>query len=372
MFEWRVIVACGVLLVGAACEKPTGAVPNAQAPQASAASQPAGIPRGTWVEVRHETLRRFTPAVGTFRARQTTRLGPQVNGEIKDVLVDVGDAVVAGQVLVRLDPTFFEIDVATQQAAVEACRGALARAEVDVADREREMQRQLALFEQGAGATKERDDAVAAYQRAVADRDEKRARLAEGEQKLRYSRQKLHDTEIHAPYDGIITLRMANIGGSAASNPVTELLEIQETGVLYLEFALPQELLGRVGVGTPIEFDVEGVSTEPERAKIDVLFPVVDEQTRSFRCRVILANPTLRWRPGLLARVRVVEQEAPDACVVPRAALSQTASGWQVLASNDGHPVPRAVEVGLSAEDKVQITAGLREGDRVLVPAGRR
>lgn len=368
------LLAAAVLLGGcrdARTSDGKSASPPATSP--ATASVATSAPVRPTAEVRRETLRRCAPAVGSFRARQTTKLGPQVSGRVQQVLVDVGDLVKEGQVLVRLDPTFFEIDVQQNKAAVAACEGALASLAVDVADAEREMNRQLDLFEQGAGSTKERDDAVTAYDRAVANRAEKAGRLAEAQKRLEYAQQQLAETQIRAPYDGAITARMVDPGESATMMPPTQLVAIQEIGVLYLEFALPQELLGSVSVGALLQFDVEGVPDGAATGTVAVIFPAVDEMTRSFYCRAVIENPRRKYQPGLLARVNVVLQEVKDALVVPRTALSQTASGWQALvAAEDGPPVVTPVEVGLMTDDWAQVLKGLTEGDRVIAAANGR
>jgi RND family efflux transporter MFP subunit len=161
---------------------------------------------------------------------------------------------------------------------------------------------------------------------------------------------------------------MVDPGQPASANPVTNLVEVQETGVLYLEFSLPQELLATIAPGTPITFEVEGTADGQGSGEVAVVFPAIDEATRSFRCRVIVQNADMRLRPGLLAQVRVLTRQVANALVVPRRALSQTASGWQVRASGPGGPAARAVQVGLLTDEVAEITGGLQESDRVLLP----
>lgn len=369
---WAVIV--GGAFVGAGCTRQSesaGAEPPAAAQPAAPERSAADVPEDAWVAVRTDTLRQLVPAVGSLRARQTTRLGAQVSGRVAAVLVDVGDRVVRGQVLVRLDPSFFDIEVQQQEGALKAVEGALAAREADVTYWTRELARQEGLFEKGAGSPKELDDARTAHERAVADRNEQQGKLAEAQKRLAYSRERLAETEIRAPYDGVVTARMVDPGNMVSSTPVTELLEVREVDVLYLEFSLPQEHLSSVRTGTPIEFDVEGVTGDPMCGDVAVIFPAIDEATRSFRCRAVIANKDRRLQPGALARVRVIEKQVADALVVPRSSLAQTTDGWQVFVSNAGRPVPRAVQVGLMTDDAVEVSRGLAAGEFVLASADR-
>ncbi|MEW6249987.1 MAG: efflux RND transporter periplasmic adaptor subunit [Planctomycetota bacterium] len=368
--SWSAILvaAAGTLTACSRDAAPAPEVPPAPAatrPSSTLPTQAAQLERPT-VLVQRQTLRRYVPAVGTFRARQSTRLGPQVSGRVEEVLVNVGDHVKAGQLLVRLDPAFFEIEVNQALAALDAAQQAVASAEVDLADAEREKNRQVQLFERGIGSVKDRDDALARFERASAKKAEQAARVVEAQRRLEYARQRLDETEIRAPYDGAITARLVDPGEPAAATPPTHLVEIQELDALYLEYSLPQELLAVVHSGTPVEFEVEGVTEGRAATTVAVIYPAVDEATRSFRCRSIVGNLAGTYQPGLLARVRVVAEEVPDALVVPRTALNRTGSGWEALVSNDGHPVPRRVEVGVIGDDLAQIRGGLKEGERVF------
>jgi membrane fusion protein (multidrug efflux system) len=353
------------------CREPDPVSGNAPPATTTVASVPSSSPAAEaadrpTVAVKRQTLRRYAPAVGNLKARQTSKVGTQVSGRVKEVLTEVGDVVHKGQILVRIDPTFFELDVRQCKAAVEAAKGALEGAAADVADTDRELKRQLDIFERGAGSTKERDDATTAKERAAANHVEKAGKLAEAESRLAYVEEQLKETQVLAPYDGAVTARLIHPGEYAALMPPTPLLEIQETGVLYLEFSLPQELLDEVHPGSVIEFEVEGVGGEPGVSTVAVVFPAIDEATRSFRCRAIIDNQTGEYQPGLLARVKVVTGEAKDALVVPRTALSKPPSGWQATVTIDNQKVTKPVEIGLVADDWVQILSGLSEGDLVV------
>jgi membrane fusion protein (multidrug efflux system) len=363
----------GLLAAGAAVGCSDSHARDDSAPVVAAATPAVGeaAPLLDTIEVRRETLRRYAPAIGTLRARRMTRLGTQVSGRVEEVLVEVGDRVKRDQVLVRLDPTFFQIDVRELAAAVEAARGALAAAAADEMEKEREKARQLDLFAGGSGSTKDRDDALSEYDAAVGRRAQVAAELAAAEQRLRAGEERLAETEIRAPYDAMVTLRLVDPGQPAQTAPPTELIEIQETGVLYLEFALPQELRSAVDVGTPVEFAVEGVRDGGGTVRLEVIYPALDEATRAFRCRAVLDNTAQRLSPGLLVEVRALVEEARDVLVVPRTAVAPAREGWQVLVATDGVPEVRAVQLGMVAEDRAQVLRGLAEGDRVLAAATR-
>jgi membrane fusion protein (multidrug efflux system) len=333
-------------------------VPAAQ--DAHAAKKKAPAASGKWVTVSERLQQSSFPAVGSFRARQAARLGVQVSGRVQQVMVDVGDLVKGGQELLKLDPEFFRIEVTQRTAELDAARATAQEAELN-------FNRMKSLFEKPAGETpsiarKLYDDANTAYLAASA-----RLRGAEGA--LQYSQKRLDETLVRAPFNAVVTKRMVDPGEPVNSAPITYVLEVQEVEQLDLEFSLPQDMLSRVQKGTPLTYEVDGVTNGKGRATIGVIYPSLDEATRSFRCRATVPNPGLRIKPGMLAQVSVLEGTGTSALTVPRKALTQTADGWQVRINDGGKAVSRNVKVGALSDEHAEVQEGLKPGDRVWVPS---
>lgn len=393
--------ACaGLILVLAAMIGAVHADDSATPPPGKGAAEDSNG-EGDWVAARTGTIRSVTSAVGNFHPRRTTRVGSQVSGRILEVLVEEGDRVQPGQELVKLDDAQFQIELGQRRAsltAAEAGLGSLRQhvqtAEADIAvavvgqrEADLNLQRMKGLWEKPDGqapsiprklyddAVLRRDQAEAAVVAAQSRRQEALARLQEAEaglqparEAIRWAERQIAETVVRAPYAAVVAHRLVDPGESVNATPVTHLLEIQETDVLELDFALPQPMFSRVGVGTPVEFEVEGVADFRGQGQVDVVLPNVDDRTRSFRCRVHVANADHRLSPGLLAQVRVVETSSADAVLVPRAAAMRTPDGWQVIVEGASGPEVRAVRVGRASEQDIEILEGLRAGDRVRAP----
>jgi membrane fusion protein (multidrug efflux system) len=355
--------AAAVLMAG--CdgrgEPPAPPASHAAAP---AAESPAGLPAGggTWADARAGGLAHEVPAIGSFRARQSTRVGAQVSGRVEEVLVDVGDAVRKGQELVRLDSALFRLDAAQREAELEASRAALEEARLHA-------ERMRKLWEKPAG--EEPSISRRQYDDAKTRLDGAAARVKQAEAALGYAKQKMDDATVRAPFDGAVTQRFVDPGEPVTSMPITQLVEIQETGVLELDFSLPQELLAQLRPGASVTYEAEGVPGAGTGA-IAVVFPALDESTRSVKCRVLAENAAGRFRPGLLVKVRVRLPGRPDAVVVPRRALERDPSGggWQVrVPAEGGAPGVRPVKAGAMADAEAEILDGLRTGEKVWVKA---
>lgn len=383
-------------LTGCSEEKSQPA-PQAEAPPKQ---QSARNESGTWIDVRRGSVVVTTTAIGSLRSARTTRLGPQVSGRVAEVLVDVGDPVQKGQTLVRLDDTFFRIEIEQAEAAIaaqEAESASLERviptrqaevesAEAALADADLNLRRMRNLWEKPEGEIpsipKSRFDAAGfAKRRAAAGLDAAKSRLEEsraeltsarvelGEHRadLRYAQQRLIEATIQAPYDAVVTRRFVDPGEPVTATPVTHLVEVQDTRALELEFTLPQVHLASVGVGTEVTFEIDGLLDEPAAGRVSAVYPEIDDATRSVRCRVLVPNEQGKLRPGLLARVLVVIASRDDVLVVPQAALKRREDKTTVVVRTGDERAVREVVIGLTAGDSVEVVSGLADGERVLV-----
>lgn len=348
------------LLVG--CDGPTQPAkvdgPAAPAAVVRPEATPESAPKGRWVPLARETLSEYAPAIGSFRAIQTTRLGPQVSGRVKEVLVDVGASVRKGDEVVRLDPEFFDIEISQREADRDAAKVSADEAELN-------WKRMKELWEKPKG--EEPSIPRRLYDDAKSRFDSAQARVRQTEEAIRWSRERKKETTIRAPYDAVVTRRYVDPGESVTSMPVTHLLEIQDISSLELEFSLPQEMLAFVKEGqTRVLFDVEGIAGGHGEAIVTLVYPAIEESTRSFRCRALVPNVERRFRPELLVRVRAAVRSVEGALVAPRSALRQTATGWEVTVSRAGKEESQAVKVGIVGEEKVEILEGAAEGEKVL------
>lgn len=369
MNRLSIVVAAAALVAGAlfGCGDP----PNAESPRRGAAGSPAPpatsapeapAPAGEWVAAAERSVRSALPATGTFVARRTTRLGTQVSGRVEKVLVDTGDSVREGDVLVKIDDGFFAIEV-------EQRRAELTAAKVELEERELNFNRMKNLFEKKEGAEpsvprKLFDDARSGVEGA-------RARLAKAEAALRWNERQLAETSVRAPYDAVVTARLVDPGEPVTTMPITPLVEVQEVSTLELEFSLPQELLPRVKPGTPARFDVGSAAGGERSVAIETVYPVIDAATRSFRCRAIVPNGDGAFLPGQLVRVTVEPEGEERVVVIPRRALAGSPGAFSVTVRRGGEPAARLVEAEPWGEGLAIVRSGLAAGETVFVPAAK-
>lgn len=361
-------------------------------------SQPIVIqpPKGKWITSSRETMLQNVPAIGSLYAKQVTKLGPQVSGRVNAIYVEVGDLVKTGQVLVALDSKLLEIELAQRKAdyalacarlksleqSIKSLESEIVIAKNSVEDANLQLSRMKVLWDGSSSsiARKQYDDAIFQHRQAKVTLELQESRLLEAhakineancaikqaEEAISYAQQRLSETKILAPYDGVITSRLVHTGEPATSGPVVHVIEIQEISTLKLEFTLPQNMLEYIYENMPIEFEVEGLPNSTTKGKIDTIFPMLDEATRSIRCRAFIKNQNLRLKPGMLVRVTTIK-ELKNILTVPRHALIQAHQDWQIWTYQQDKPLLQKVKVGLINETQAEIKEGLVAGAKVLV-----
>ncbi len=277
-----------------------------------------------------------TSAVGTLRADESVTIRPEIAGRVAEIRFEEGQRVAKGAVLVRLDQA--------ELAAVVASSRAQLRWD------EQRLERAVDLHQKGFISQQALDDQRTSLARA-------RARLAEDEAKLA-------KTEMRAPFAGVAGLRQVSAGAVVAAG--TDIARLEKIDQLKLDFRVPEVYLARVRAGQVVRIAVDAYAGQGFEGAIYAIEPAVDEQTRTVLARARVANPELRLRPGMFARVRVelgVREKAvwvPEAAIVPR---GQESFVYRVA---DGKAQLAKVRTGLRRPGEVEIASGVAAGDLVI------
>lgn len=353
-----VALAAGAALLDASDEQP--AVP----PPATEAA-----PRAVTVEVA--ALRRLDTGVavtGTLVARDEIAIGTAVDGQrIAEVLVEEGDRVVAGQVLLRLETDILEAQRRDNESRVARARSAAAQQEAMLADAEAKARRAEQLIAANAMSREELGARRTAFLAAQHALSVTQAELAQAEAQLVEAQSRLERAVIRAPADGIVSERLGRIGAMAGSEPLVRLIS---GGEVELEAEVPEADLPRIAAGQPVQVRAAGLERAVD-GHVRLVAPKVDRQTRLGIARIALP-PDPDLRPGIFARgvVRVGEREV--LAVGEGAVTHGTHDGAPVVfvLGADDRVAKRAVETGARQDGRVEIRSGLAAGDRVVAAAG--
>jgi RND family efflux transporter MFP subunit len=289
--------------------------------------------------------------VATIRPRVESDLGFRVTGKVAERLVNVGDAVKAGQPLAALDATDLRLRREQAEAEVRAASAALQQAEAD-------LQRIVTLRGQGWSTT-------ATFDRQKAVTEEARGRLAHAERALLLAANALSYATLAADTDGVITATQIEPGQVVDSNRVA--IRIARLSEKEAVIAVPEAQIGAVRTG------VASLSlwSNPDKqlgAVLRELSPSADPATRTYLARFSIPAADEQVQFGMTATVTVGETTAAEVVRLPLSSLHNQGGGpavWVIGA--ESRPVLRPVTVAAYQSRDVLIAQGVSEGDRVVV-----
>lgn len=318
---------------------------------------------------------------GTLEAHFKSTISPRISGRIQEVFVDMGDSVTAGKLLVKLDDVDRKPQVEIAQASVVVSQAALDRLQADrsqalavleqtAADHERALRLRLG----GAISQEDVDKATAAWkiaQAGVARTDaaliEGRKQLIAAETSLAYRKALLGDTEIVAPFDGLIVQRQRDPGDIAV--PGSAVLSLISTKELWITAWVDETEMSRVAIGQPVRVVFRSEPDKAYRGEVSRLGRQADRETREFTVDVRVLELPKNWAVGQRAEVYIRTARKTGVTVLPARYVLWRDGKPGVYIRQGQHAAWRDLTLGLSGRESVEVVAGLEPGDGVVVPA---
>jgi len=275
-------------------------------------------------------------AIGDGRAQHSVSVLPKTPGRVAAVLVQSGQRVEAGQVLLRLDDE-------AEQIALERARLVLD----DARDRAERVSRL-----RGAGAS--------------TDLQIREAELAlrQSELAVRQAEFDLSQRQILAPIAGWIGIISTEVGAQVGTS--TEIVQIDDRSVLLVDFRLPERMVGRVSLGDTVQAQPLADGQGPIEGQISAIDNRVDPASRTLRVQARLENPDDRLRAGMAFAIRIAlpGETAPS---VGSLAVQWSREGAYVWVVREGRAVRVGVRILQRAETEVLVDAAFEPGDLVIV-----
>lgn len=359
----------------------TGMLPALK--RASPTQQAAPIAPAAAVTVVRAEPRDFVKTLlvtGTLVPREEILVGPQIEGlRIVEVLAEEGDKVKQGQVLARLVNDTIEAQLAQNtaglakaSAAIQQARSNIVSAEAKLVEAKNTFDRGKPLRQQGyiSEAVQDTREAAAKTAQAALNTAKDGLALAEADKAQIEAQRKdlewrMGRTEITAPTDGIVSRRVARIGGFAAGNG-DPMFRIIAKGEIELDAEVPETQIVQLRPGHVATIEVPGVEAIP--GKVRLVSPEIDRASRLGRTRISVdSHPALRI--GSFAHA-IVTTDRSRGIAVPSSALQHGERGSTVQLVTEDRIVVKPVKVGISAGPWTEIRDGVAENDVVVARSG--
>ena len=342
------------------------------------------------VDVEQVGLRKLTPTVlasGSLTYESLVTLAPEVTGRVTEILVEEGDRVNRDQLLMRLDPRAPQAAIEQSEAQVRQARLSIDRRQVDFDTQVAKTRRFEALRAQGMVDANSLAELVSARNLAEVDLRTSREQLSQALAQLRQAQENLAKTEIRSPLDGKVTAIYVKVGQTAVPSysgiAGSTLVDVADTTSIDAEINVDETDIARVKVGSEARVVPAAF---PDKTLLGVVEQVAIAprqqygQNKSYPVRIRLTDTgEMIFHPGMSCRAEVLTgaQDDDKVLAVPVQALryednaDKSPQAEKSLASvfvyDAGRAVKRVVSTGTADDSHIAVTAGLKEGERIIV-----
>jgi len=376
------IFLCAGVVLAQVLQQPA-AVPRSPQPAPAAAPAPVLTPpapaaaRLDLVTVQKGDIQASVEAAGKLQLYQYVDVSAQIGGQVKDVLVSVGDTVKAGALLVEITPTVQPSKVESQRAQMARLQAELAdqKAQLDYADLQ--FKRQTQLKAQNATREDAFESSRMGLSSANARVDSINAQIRQVEANLKIDEDSRQHAQVLAPMAGTVVALNAHPGlqvgpgqGQAA------LLRIADQSKMTVQARVAEADVTRLRKGMQAQFSTPGYPGQHWSGKLRQVMPIPAEGTGEpgkdtfYNVLFDVNNPDQQLMSGMSTQVRFVVGQAQDTLLLPARALGTIdADGFYTVTVLDAgrKPSQRKIRAGLRNAQQVQVLSGLSAGEQVLV-----
>jgi HlyD family secretion protein len=369
-------------------------------------------PRFETVTVDRGPIVAKVTATGTLSALVTVQVGTQVSGRIKEITVDFNSQVKKGQVIARIEPSFFQAALESARANHLAAQGTVVKLQAQADNARLQYTRAQQLFERRAIAQADLDTAQANLRAAEGDLQAARGNLAQAKASLNQAQVNLDYTTIVSPTTGVVISRSVDVGQTVAASLAapTLFLIAEDLTKMQVDTSVAEADIGKLKPGMDASFVVDAFPGKVFRGAVRQIrnAPQTQQNVVTYDAVIDVGNPNLELRPGMTANVTFVFDHREAALRVPNAALrfqpppelARGAGGGQRPGGppREGRPgggprrggkpgggepsdrrtlwllrgptpEPVRVRVGVTDGANTEIEGEVREGDRVVTDA---
>jgi len=355
-------------------------------------------------KVEKGDLAKSVVATGKIEPITKVEIKSKASGIVKQLLVEEGQAVKHGQVLVELDKEEIQARVRQARAALEGAeanrRAAQADMERSKTDAEgpdvpllkRAYERAQGMAKQGVVSQSQLDDAQKNYEMAlnkqnvaraqliVANAKEKQAsaQVTQSRANLEQLEEELRNSTIVAPIDGLVLSRNVEIGDAVSSilvlgSSATLVMTLGDTREVYVKGKVDESDIGKVYLGQPARIKVESFKDKTFTGKVTKISPmgVEKDNVTTFEVRVSITNPGGELKAAMTANAEIILEEHKNVLMIPEGAViydKDKKASVEVPDSNGKEGKKKVpVTIGISNGAKTELLAGLKEGDKVVL-----
>lgn len=330
----------------------------------AAAAGPTKIASVAVAVVEKKDVPQVVSITGVVRAKNDAQVFPKMGGRVTRVLVEVGQAVKAGDTLAVLEGIDLSWRVKQAEAQLKAAQAGLENARVQRKTATSGWERAQGLHKKGAMAQVDYEQAEAGFNLANVGVSAAEAQVALAEAALGLANQAYADSRITAPFAGVVAKKNVELGSHAS--PAQPAFIVQDQTALKMQGTVPAGDVGRLKKGMPVRIVVDELPGRALEGELASIAPSLEAESRRASVEVTLM-PAEGLLPNMFGRAEIGFGEQEDALVVPSTAVISTADGAVVYTVHDNKASLVRPKLGSRVGNLVVIEDGLAAGDKVVI-----
>ncbi|MCU0575897.1 MAG: efflux RND transporter periplasmic adaptor subunit [Desulfobacterota bacterium] len=303
------------------------------------------------VPVQKQALRPYIEAVGSLEPHEQVIVSSEVDGILRDIVVDEGTAVTRGAMVARISDIDYRLGVQGADAALGQARSNLENADSV-------FRRMEALFRQEAVSKQEYDNASTRLD--VARQDLQRAKAG-----LDLARERLSKTTITAPLSGRVKLRMVTAGDFIKAGQPVMVLIVSDP--LKLTFSVPEKDMAVLKEKLDVVFTVDPFPRREFAGTLNLIYPSLDERSRMLKAEATVPNRSGELKPGIFARAKVYTSEPRETIVIPITSILYEGTDTRVFIVEKDIARVRRIKLGGKYGEFMEVLEGIQAGEQLIV-----
>jgi len=293
----------------------------------------------------------YLETTGTLKADEEVTVSSEVDGIVRQIKVDEGSPVNKGTLLVEINEIDYMLDWKRSEAALKQIEANLANAKA-------EYKRKNTLYQEELITRQQFDDITTKLALAEAELDRAKATLA-------ISKEKLSRTKIYSPLTGAVKEKRISVGDYVRNG--TPLLQLIKINPLKLNFTISEKDAASIKLGQEVVFNVDSYTDKQFKGRVTLLYPNVEEKTRTLQAEALVPNANHLLKPGFFARTLIYTSAARTVVLAPITALLYDNAVIRIFVVDGDKARERVIKIGGKYGEFVEVLEGLKEQEEIVV-----
>ena len=293
----------------------------------------------------------YLETTGTLKANEEVAVSSEVDGIVRQIRVDEGSPVNKGTLLVEINEIDYILDWKRSEAALK-------QAEANLANAKAEYKRKNTLYQEELITRQQFDDITTKIALAEAEIDRAKATLS-------ISKEKLTRTKVYSPLNGAVKEKRVSVGDYVRNG--TPLLQLITINPLKLNFTISEKDAASIKIGQEVAFSVDSYADKQFKGRVNLLYPNVEEKTRTLQAEALVPNADHLLKPGYFARTLIYTAAPREVVLAPITALLYDNAVIRIFVVDGDKARERVIKIGGKYGEFVEVLEGLKEMEQIVV-----